>query len=183
MLFLCGCNRANAENWNLYIFIPSQKPVPEDQPAPTIAVPPTCCGCSSDYTKARAAILYFGRHRDKPGVGYTCSLQAMSCVSRASPTSPLQRKIKKASATRAAPQCSRVPHSSNKGGGPGESSTYALTFTCHFRLRRTPHWGAVARECPRRLCATRFDVPSSNKTTSLPQMKTAAVFPHAAAVQ
>ena len=52
---------------------------------PVSPVPPTCCGCSSTRTESRAAILYFGRHRDKPGVGYTCSLRAMSCVSRALP--------------------------------------------------------------------------------------------------
>ena len=51
--------------------------------------PPPPCGCRSSRKGARAAILQrialFGQRRDKPGAGYTCSLQAMSCVSRALP--------------------------------------------------------------------------------------------------
>ena len=54
----------------------------------------------------------------KPGVGYTCSLQAMSCVSRALPD--LHH-----AATRAAKQCSRFSHFIGARGGPGGSSVLA----------------------------------------------------------
>ena len=51
--------------------------------------PSTPCGCRTTCKGARAATLRgipsFGHHRDKLGAGYTCSLQAMSCVSRALP--------------------------------------------------------------------------------------------------
>ena len=33
-------------------------------------------------------------------------------------------------------------------GGRGNRLLRSLTFTCHFCLRQTPHWGGVARECP-----------------------------------
>ena len=42
------------------------------------------------------------------------------------------------------------PLRSTRGSG-GKRLFCALTFAFHFRLRRTPHWGVVARECPRRL--------------------------------
>ena len=50
------------------------------------------------------------------------------------------------SAARATPKRAR-------GGAGGNRLLCDLTFTCHFRLRRTPHWGGMARECPRRLSA------------------------------
>ena len=103
-------------------------------------------GCIETRKGNVAAILSFGRHRDKPGVGYTCSLQAMSCVSRATPD--LHH-----AATRAAQLCSRFSCLIGARGVRGEALSFALTFTCHFCLRQTRHWGDVTRECPRRLCA------------------------------
>ncbi len=88
-----------------------------------------------------AATLSFGRRRDKPGVGYTCSLQAMSCVSRVMPD--LHH-----AATRAAPYAAAFPTAGGTEGVRGATRFFALTFTCHFRRWRTPHWGDVARECP-----------------------------------
>ena len=68
---LCGCNCGCNNEQTLH--------------AAHQTVPPSPSGCSTTRKGARAATLHFGRHRDKPGVGYTCSLQAMNCVSRASP--------------------------------------------------------------------------------------------------
>ena len=97
--------------------------------------PPAPCGCRSTNTEARAAIL-----------------QRIP--------SALSGNSKESSATRAARQNSRSRNSKRaRGGLRGESPFCNLTFTCHFRLRRTPHWGGVARECPRRLCS-RVDDPS-----------------------
>ncbi len=55
-------------------------------------------------------------------------------------------KRKQSAATRAARHMQPlfVPHRRTRG----ENSFFALTFTCHFRRWRTPHWGDVARECP-----------------------------------
>ena len=66
-------------------------------------------------------IASFGHHRVKLGAGYTCSLQAMSCVSRALPDLfRVKRKFKESSATRAAKQSSR---STCRKGGRGSGVT------------------------------------------------------------
>ena len=56
---------------------------------PHAPVPLAPSGCTKATKGPRAATLQriavFGHHRDKLGAGYTCSLQAMSCVSRALP--------------------------------------------------------------------------------------------------
>ena len=96
------------------------------------------CGCSTTRIGNRAATLHFGRHRDKPGVGYTCSLQAMNCVSRASPDLH-------PSATRAAKHMQPpIPTSQGHEGGPGE---------------------IIFFDFPRRLCAA-FDARKRLTTAS-----------------
>ena len=65
--------------------------------------------------------------------------------------------------------------SQGQEGVRGEALSFALTFTCHFCLRQTPHWGDVARECPRRLYAA-FDARKRlprNKGKSAKQPETA----------
>ena len=77
----------------------------------------------------------------------------MSCVSRALPDLH-------PAATRAAKHMQ--PHSlASQGheGVRGKVLNLALTFTCHFRRWRTPHWGDVTGKCPGGLHA-RGDDPS-----------------------
>ena len=90
-------------------------------------VPPSRCGCRSSRKGARAAIL-----RRIPS--------ALAEIER----NPEQPEPPRIAAARTA---------ARKHEGVRGKRHFTLTFTCHFRLRRTPHWGVVARECPRRLCA------------------------------
>ena len=55
-----------------------------------------------------------------------------------------------------------VPHRGTRGSG-GKALSFALTFTCHFCLRQTPHWGGVASECPGGLRAW-GDAPSTRES-------------------
>ena len=75
-----------------------------------------------------------------------------------------ENTLDKTTRTGAAPNAAAFPTVPVQEGVRGKSPVYALTFTCHFRLRRTPHWGAVARECPRRLYAARVDDPSTRES-------------------
>ena len=95
----------------------------------------------------RAAILYFGRHRDKPGVGYTCSLQAMSCVSRALPDLH-------PAATRAAKHMQ--PHTTTTPGhegGRGGSSKLSLNIYLSLSPLANSPLGRRDKQMPPALCA------------------------------
>ena len=72
-----------------------------------------------------ARIASFGHHRDKLGAGYTYSLQAMNCVSRALPDLHCcKRKFKQSAATKAAKHMQPlfIPLRGTRGSG-GKLST------------------------------------------------------------
>ena len=56
------------------------------------------------------------------------------------------------------------PTHKDGAGGRGNRLLRSLTFTCYFPLRRTPHWGGVARECPGGFAPLNASFPNHNST-------------------
>ena len=111
-------------------------------------------GCRSSRKGARAAILQriplFGQRRDKPGAGYTCSLQAMSCVSRA------------------LPDLHRV---SGNSGNPLQPEPPRIAAARTAARKHEGVRGKVHVDFPPAALRARVDDPSTRESGSLPHLR------------